>query len=106
MKRNNIIILVGNIGSGKSTLARKYQEQNYIVISKDNLRYSIGGGNYIFYPMFEPIIWKTELYLLRSFLKLGVNIVIDGVALSKKLRKRSNSNVHTWIITTWTFCRK
>lgn len=83
-----IIILVGNIGSGKSTLVKKYQEQGFVVIARDMLRYAIGGGNYVFNERYEPIIWSTELTLLEDFLSLGVDIVIDEVGVSKNMRSR------------------
>ena len=86
--KKELIILIGNIGAGKSTLAKKYQKENYIVIARDQLRYAIGGGIYIFNYNYEPIIWKTEQYLFRKFVKLGVNIVIDEVGLTKAMRKR------------------
>ena len=81
-----VIILCGNIGSGKSTIAKDYQKQGYIVIARDQLRYAIGGGNHIFNLKYEPIIWKTELYMLESFMELGVNIIVDGVGVSRSMR--------------------
>jgi len=83
-----LVITIGNIGSGKSTLAKKYQEKGYIVIARDMLRYAIGGGNYIFDDKYESIIWKTELYMLESFMELGVNIVVDEVGISRSMRLR------------------
>jgi predicted kinase len=83
-----LIILVGNIGEGKSTLCKKYQKKDYIVIARDSLRYAIGGGNYIFNEKYESIIWKTELYMLRKFMELGINIVVDEVGINKVMRAR------------------
>ncbi|MHA2013326.1 MAG: AAA family ATPase [Candidatus Helarchaeota archaeon] len=83
-----LIILVGNIGSGKSTLCKKLQKEGYVIISRDSLRYGIGGGNYIFDLNYEPIVWDTEFYLFERFLQLGVNLVIDEVGINKILRKR------------------
>jgi len=83
-----LIILMGNIGSGKSTYAKKYQKQGYVVIARDQLRYAIGNGNYIFNLDYEPIIWKTEFYIFKRFVNLGVNILIDGVGMSKSMRRR------------------
>lgn len=88
MEDKKVIILVANIGCGKSTLTDKYQKQGYLIIARDQLRYSIGGGKYVFNPLLEPVIWATELYMYRKFLKLGVNIVIDEVGINKKMRNR------------------
>jgi predicted kinase len=83
-----LIILIGNIGSRKSTLTKEYVEKGYIVICRDSLRYAIGGGEYIFNLDYEPIIWDTELFFFEKFLKLGKNMIIDEVGMSKSMRKR------------------
>ena len=84
-----LIILVGNIGSGKSTFTKKVQEnRQYVVISRDSLRYGIGGGNYVFNLEYESIIWDTELFLFRSFVRQEVPIIIDEVGVTKEMRKR------------------
>jgi len=83
-----LIILVGNIGSGKSTLVQEYIKKGYIVISRDSLRYGIGGGQYKFDYDLEPVIWETELTMFKLFLLLGKNIIIDEVGISKLMRKR------------------
>ena len=82
-----IVVLVGNIGCGKSTLARHYIEKGWIAIARDYLRYAIGEGKYIFNPKYESIIWQTERYMLRKFMELEVNIIIDEVGVSKTMRK-------------------
>lgn len=88
MKRPELIILVGNIGTGKSTLTKEYVKKGYIVIARDALRYNIGAGKYIFDPQLEPAIWKTELEMFKSFIKLGVNVIIDEVGINKSIRAR------------------
>lgn len=85
---SELILLVGNIGSGKSTYAKQYRDKGYILIARDRLRYAIGGGKYIFNREYEPVIWKTELYLYRKFVDLGENIVVDKVGISEKRRRR------------------
>lgn len=88
MKMKQVNILIGSIGSGKTTLSKRYVDFGYVVISRDGLRYSIGNGEYIFDLEYEAIIGKTEMFMLRKFLKLGVNIIIDECNVSKALRKR------------------
>lgn len=83
-----LILLIGNIGTGKSTVAKKYQEKGYVIIARDQLRYGIGLGNYIFNYDYEPVIWRTELYMSREFAELGIDILVDEVGLSKAMRKR------------------
>ena len=87
MAKKRIIILVGNIGCGKTTIAHEYIDNGYVAISRYYLRYAIGEGKYIFNRDYESIIWKTEQYMLTKFLEEGVNIVVDEVGVSKKLRK-------------------
>lgn len=87
-KQKEVVILVGNIGTGKTTVAKKYINYGYIAIARDYLRYAIGLGEYRFDPNYEPIIWQTETYMYKKFVDLGVNIVIDEVGMSKKLRKK------------------
>jgi len=86
-KTKQLIILVGNIGSGKSTLARKYIEKRYVAIARDYIRYAIGEGKYIFNPNYESIIWEIEQYMFTRFMDLGVNIVVDEVGVSRRMRK-------------------
>ena len=84
----HLIVLVGNIGSGKSTYSKQYQEQGYIVVARDQLRYAIGNGTYVFNMKYEPIIWRAEIRMFREFVEMGVNIIVDEVGLSKDHRKR------------------
>jgi predicted kinase len=83
-----LVILVANIGEGKTTLAKQYQKKGYIVISKDGLRYSIGSGNYVYKYEYEPIIWEIEEHMIEAFMELGVNIVVDSICVSKRIRSR------------------
>lgn len=83
-----LIILVGNIGTGKTTLVKKYQKEGYVIIARDQLRYGIGNGKYIFNYDYEPTIWASEIYMYKRFSDLGVNILIDEVGLNKTMRSR------------------
>lgn len=88
MNKRELIIMVGNIGSGKSTYVNQYRDKGYVVIARDQLRYGIGNGNYIFNLDYESVIWKTELYMFKRFADLGINMVIDEVGLNAEMRKR------------------
>jgi len=86
--KKNIIILVGNIGCGKSTLCKEFVRKGYLVISRDSLRYMVGAGKYIFNKKFERAIWRSELEILSVFMEYNLNVVIDEVGVSRKLRMR------------------
>ena len=90
MTKPEIILLVGNIGSGKSTLVNKLLKKgyNHIVISRDSLRYMIGGGNYRFDPKLESMIHDMELKIIETCMKNKVNIIVDEVGINKQMRER------------------
>jgi len=83
-----LVILVGNIGSGKSTLTKKYQEAGFVVVSRDSIRYAIGGGRYIFNPDYEPIVHQLSIVMLIQFIDLGVDIIIDETNVTSDLRNQ------------------
>ena len=64
--KKSITILVGNIGSGKSFWAQKNRKKNQVVVSRDGLRYMLGGGIYVFESKIESIIWKAELNIIEG----------------------------------------
>ena len=86
--KKSITILVGNIGSGKSFWAQKNRKKNQVVVSRDGLRYMLGGGIYVFESKIESIIWKAELNIIEGIMEKGFSIIIDGVGVNASLRKR------------------
>ncbi len=84
-----MIVLVGNIGTGKTTLCQKLVKQGYEVISKDAIRYMLGGGKYIFDTRLEASVMLSEKDLLLNFTKLGANIIVDDCNISQRLRKHT-----------------
>lgn len=82
-----LILLVGNIASGKSTYLKKLNGE-YLVLSRDKIRYMIGDGYYVFHSKFETAIWNAELELFKSLLETGVNLVIDEVNVNSFMRER------------------
>jgi predicted kinase len=87
MRNKHIVIMTGNIGSGKSTLVNFYIEDNYSCVCRDGLRYMLGNGQYKFERIKEPVIWKTEKFMIEEFMKAEMNVVVDEVGVSKQLRK-------------------
>lgn len=88
MAKQELIIFVGNIGCGKSTIAREYVSKGYVAIARDQLRYAIGEGEYIWDDRYEPIIWATEQFMFKGFCNLGINIVVDEINVSRRMRGR------------------
>ena len=81
-------IMVGNIGGGKST----YIKNNFPdarVISKDGIRYSLGGGTYIFDTNIEHIVHYTTIYLTKNLCANQIDtLVLDETNVQKKGRKQ------------------
>jgi predicted kinase len=88
MAKKELIVLVGNIGTGKSTYSAKYQKQGYVIVSRDQIRYGMGNGIYVYNKLYEPTVWKIEDYMLRKWLELGVNIVVDEVGVTIQMREK------------------
>lgn len=87
-KKPQLILMVGNIGSGKSTYVKKFVDKGYVCIARDQLRYGIGNGKYIFNPDYERIIWDTEKYMFQKFMDTKINLIIDEIGISKTMRMR------------------
>ena len=80
-------IMIGNIGAGKSTYIKNSIPKG-IIISKDSIRYGIGGGNYIFNPNLEPVIHSTSVHMAHNFCAKQVpEIVLDETNVEAKNRK-------------------
>ena len=78
MKRKpEFIIMVGNIGAGKSTLVKEFVELGYRVISKDAIRYMLGGGKYIFDLELERAVDEITKNAVIDLTYRGYNVVID-----------------------------
>lgn len=80
------VVLIGNIGSGKSTFTSALVAMDYIAIARDRVRYSIGGGSYLFNPAYEPAVHKINMYTFRQFLTLEKNLVIDETNVNVSMR--------------------
>lgn len=96
-----LIVLVGNIGAGKSTICKKYAKQGYIILSRDALRYMVGGGKYLFCTTIEPIIKRAFLQMLSTFMEEGVNIVVDETNVTVNTREKyiQLAKMHSYKVT-------
>ena len=82
-----LIVMVGNIGSGKTTVCKKLKDKGYVIISRDALRYMVGAGTYVYDEKLEMAIFESEDSIIRSFMRLGVNIIVDETGICKKYRE-------------------
>ena len=76
------ILMVGNVGSGKGTWIKKFlsehTDEKWAVVSKDALRFMLGGGRYIFDPeVFEPYIDYVAKEMISDLLDDEINIIVD-----------------------------
>jgi predicted kinase len=84
---NRLMFLVGNIGSGKTTYIKQLNGE-YVVLSRDKIRYMLGNGEYVFHGDLEDAVWQAELKLFTGLLHTGINIVIDEVNTNPNMRAR------------------
>lgn len=87
METREIQILIGNIGAGKSTYVKRMVDKGYVVISKDALRYMVGGGQYIYDEALEPVIHTMATGILLLLVFSRKNIIIDETNMSITERK-------------------
>lgn len=81
-----IYITVGLPGSGKSTWARETARDNdTIIICKDNIRHMLK-GEYIFDPVYEPLVAEIVMAALNDALMAGFSIILDETHITKQHR--------------------
>lgn len=81
-----LIFMVGNIGSGKTTWIRKHRKPHQVAVSRDDLRYMLGAGDYIYEPLLEPLIWAVNKFTIKKLIREGFGVIVDGVAVKKDKR--------------------
>jgi len=81
-----LIIVVGNIGAGKSTVCRELAKKGYRVLSRDALRYMVGGGEYVFDLKLEPTIAMAHDAMFEAFVQAQEDIVIDETSVQPDRR--------------------
>lgn len=82
-----LIILVGNIGSGKTTICKKLVKEGNVIVSRDDMRYSLGAGDYLFNEKTEIAIELAINNLVETLCLMNFNIVIDETNMTKKDRQ-------------------
>lgn len=90
MKTKKLYVIVGNIGSGKTTFIKHIiaDMPETIVVSRDDLRYMIGAGKYVFNLSLEPMIFESALCIIKKFMLVGVvNIIVDETNMSQEYRQ-------------------
>ena len=85
---NTLTILVGNIGSGKTTWIRENRKPEELVVSRDDLRYMFGGGEYLFDPHgTESVIKSLGIQITKLLCIEGRDIIVDETNVSRGLRE-------------------
>lgn len=87
----DVVVLIGLPGSGKSTYIKNhYNDDNYVVISRDIIRADIGyckyGEKYLGDERQEDIVSEIEKELLINAIKESKCVVIDNLNIRKKYR--------------------
>ena len=87
-----LIILCGMIGSGKTTWARNYIKKNpgTLIISKDDIRRMLHGGEYVYDEALEESIDWTANSFWRE-LEDDYAVILDDCHLSK-----ADRNIDRW----------
>lgn len=78
-----IELLVGNIASGKTTYSSSSDKP---VVSRDDVRYRLGNGDYGFDFKTEHLVSKIVDAELEARLLLGQDVIVDGVHSTVKSR--------------------
>lgn len=86
-----VSITVGLPGSGKTTEAMKMQAQDpegTILVSRDDLRYTLYRGEGILESWQENHITKVQKEIVKGALKAGKHVIIHDLNLREKYRKQ------------------
>ncbi len=84
-----LYVLVGLPGSGKSHWAkRKAEEKGCVIVSREFIRSGIKGGRYVFDSLYENAIRPIALDMISSFLKCGLDVIVDECHISEEIRTR------------------
>ena len=89
MSKPKLYLPIGIFGSGKSTWARQ-QDSNTKIVSGDNIRYMLNGGEYIYNERLEPTIINLLLDMAETLLCQGHDVILDECYCSLSIRWRYN----------------
>lgn len=95
-----VYVTVGLPGSGKSTWARETaKDTNTVIICKDNIRNMLK-GEYIFDPVYEPLVAEITITAFNDALMAGFNIIIDETHITKEHRIKCIERVQSHTVPT------
>ena len=84
----SVDIMIGMIGSGKSTLAKKLAEKNdAVILSSDKIRKELVDSGYLpneYNFKTNQIVYGELRKRFEDFLKVGKNVILDGVNTIKR----------------------
>lgn len=88
-KVTKFYMMVGIPGSGKTTWISRNLAEGIGVVHTDSIRNNIYG----YFPQeledpLEEIVWDIAIREVRSYLSMGVNTVLDSMALNARFRSR------------------
>ena len=91
---SKLIMMVGAPGSGKSTFAKTMAEEykNMIIVSRDEIRYSIVKENEEYFSREDDVI-AEYYYTIAKNLDEGKTVIADATQLNPKGRNKVFTNV-------------
>lgn len=83
---SRVIIAIGNIGTGKTTHLKDFFFKKFKIVSRDAIRYMLGGGQYLFRQELEPTVNEINQSAFTILLKRGHNIIVDETNIDRFTR--------------------
>jgi len=84
---SKLYLPIGIFGSGKSTWARS-QDPNIQIVSGDNIRWMLNGGEYIYNESIEPVIIDILFDAAKRLLDKGYDVILDECYCSLNIEMR------------------
>ncbi|MBO7535765.1 MAG: ATP-binding protein [Bacilli bacterium] len=83
----NLVLMVGTPASGKSTFIKEHNKDNYKVISRDAIRFSLLKDNEDYFAH-ENEVYNIFINTTKEELGKGNNVIADATFLNKNARIR------------------